>query len=493
MRCFIISTCLLLSGCIQGPDFKRPDFAGLFTKTFKHGSASSSAPPAVLPDEWWKLYHKQQLNSLVEEAIRSNADLQAAEARVKIARAVVGGRRADWFPKLNSTSSFGTQRFSASAFGANLPTEFGDLSSLLERDFYRSSLDLSYEVDLWGKVRRSVESGKAGQQSAQDTLSAQRLSLAAEVCRHYFLWQSLNEQAGILQQTLSLRHEAVALQSARLKKGLGPESDLARAKTECDFAEADLESVKRQRGSAANALAVLCGKSPASFHLHSDALPTEPPPIAAGMPSTLLQSRPDVRSAEHRLRAANAEIGVAKAEFFPAFSLLGTGGLDAVKSQDFLVWQNRVLSMGPSLTLPVFQGGRLRAGLQMAYVREEEAQAAYKQTIIEALREVEDALLDLKSYALWHRALLSAHQNAVTAADLSRLRHQKGLASYFEVVDAERTVLTARLLVSQAKGQRLNASVQLAKAIGGGWTGAGRPTAIVNEHQTATKSITPMP
>jgi multidrug efflux system outer membrane protein len=488
MRHFIIPTCLLLSACVQGPDYKRPVFAGLISKAFKHGSVSSSTPPAVLPDEWWKLYRRRQLNALVEEAIRGNADLKAAEARVKMARAVVGGQRAEWFPKLNSTSSFGTQRFSASAFGANLPSEFGDLSSLLERDYYRSSLDLSYEIDLWGKVRRNVEAAKAGEQSAEDTLTAHRLSLAAEVCRHYFLWQALNDQTGILQQTLGLRHEAVSLQATRLKKGLGPESDLARARTEHDLAEADLESVKRQRGSAANALAVLCGKSPASFSIQSDTIHAEPPPVSAGIPSTLLQSRPDVRSAEQQLRAANAEIGVAKAEFFPAFSLVGSGGLDAVKAQDFLKWQNRVLSIGPSVTLPVFQGGRLRAGLSAAYAREEEARAAYKQTIIEALREVEDALMDMKSYASWHRALLSAHRNAVAAADLARLRHQKGLASYFEVVDAERSALSTQLLVSQAQGQHINASVQLAKALGGGWTDSKRPTTNVSQHQSTNSN-----
>jgi outer membrane protein, multidrug efflux system len=482
MRCFAISTCLLLSACVQGPEFQQPRFAGLFTKKFKHQSASSTDQAILLPDEWWRLYCRKQLNSLVEEAIRSNADLQAAEARVKMARAVVGGRRADWFPKLNSTSTFGTQRFSASSFGANLPAEFGNDTSLLERDFYRSSLDLSYEIDLWGKVRRSVESARAGHQAAQDTLSAQRLSLAAEVCRHYFLWQSLDDQTEILKQTVSLRHEAVALQSTRLKKGLGPESDLARARTEYDFAKADLETVIRQRGCAANALAVLCGKSPARFDIQSDALAAEPPSVAAGLPSTLLRSRPDIRSAEQRLRAANAEIGVAKAEFFTALTLLGSGGLDAVKSQDFLNWQNRVLSIGPSLKLPVLEGGRLNANLEAAYAREEEARAAYKQTIIEALRETEDALLDLKSYTSWHGALLSAHQNAVTVADLARLRHQRWLASYFEVVDAERTVLTARLLVTQAQGQRMNASVQLAKAIGGGWTGEERPTAVVSRN-----------
>jgi multidrug efflux system outer membrane protein len=187
------------------------------------------------------------------------------------------------------------------------------------------------------------------------------------------------------------------------------------------------------------------------------------------MPSTLLQSRPDVSAAEAELMAASAGIGIAEASFFPSFKLTGSGGLEAVKGTDLLLWQNRVLSIGPSVSLPILHGGRLKAGLRAARARYDEALAKYKGTLLTALREVEDSLLDIQSFNTQRAALAAAQKSAAETSSLARLRHEKGLATYFEVVEADRTVLTTQLALTQLDGQRFVSSVLLAKALGGGW------------------------
>jgi multidrug efflux system outer membrane protein len=279
----------------------------------------------------------------------------------------------------------------------------------------------------------------------------------------------MDGQIKVLKETIALRDEALKLQKSRFDGGMANEMDVTRARAEHELARADLASFERQRGSTEHALAVLCGQSPSDFGVAADASLGSPPSFPADMPSTLLQSRPDIRSAEAQLQAASADIGIAKASFYPSFKLTGSAGLESVKSEDFLKWENRVLSIAPSVSIPVFEGGKLRANLRAAQSRYEEALANYKQTILKALREVEDALLDLQGFASQREATVAAMKAADETSRLARVRYDKGLASYFEVVEADRTVLTTKLVVAQLDGQRMVSSVLLAKAMGGGW------------------------
>jgi outer membrane protein, multidrug efflux system len=458
---------LILSACVQGTNYERPTLAGLFSKKFKH--ASSTPTKQSLPDEWWKSFGSSTLNGLVSKALSANQDLAAAKARVDTSRALIGLQRSQWFPQINSASSMSTQRLSESAFGANIPPQFGSVGDLVKRDNFRSALEMKYELDLWGRVKRSVEAAEANARSATDSLSAQRLIIAADVARHYFLIRSLDSQLKVLQETIALREEAQKLQQSRFDGGMANEMDVTRARTEVALAKADLEALTRQRGSTEHALAVLCGQSPSSFSVAVSDSIGSPPAISSGLPSKLLQSRPDIAAAEAKLQAASAEIGVSKAEFFPAFSLLGSAGLESVAARDFLSWENRVLNVGPSVSLPVLNGGRLKSNLAAAKSRYDEALATYQQTILGALREVEDALLDLQAYGRQHAAIDAAQKAADETARLARVRYDKGLASYFEVVEADRTVLGTKLTLSQLDGQRMVSSVLLAKALGGGW------------------------
>ena len=464
MRSILILPCVLAS-CVVGPAYQRPDSP--MPEKWKEGATTKNDQP--LPDEWWKLFGSSKLNGLVSQALNSNQDLAGARARVETARALIGVKRSEWFPQFGASGGAGIQRQSASSFGANLPPQFGSVTDMLDRENYKAALDMSYELDLWGRVKRAVEGAKASARAADESVMTQRLIIAAEVARNYFLLRSLDVQQKVVNETIALRIEALKLQQSRFDGGMANEMDVTRARTEHELTKADLAALERQRGSTEHALAVLCGQAPSSFRVAVEATLGAPPKIPAGMPSQLLASRPDVRAAEAELQAANAEIGVAQASFFPTFKLTGSAGLDSVTSKDFLEWENRVLSIGPSVTLPVFQGFKLKSNLRAAQSRYDEALAKYRQTILVALREVEDAMLDLQSLIRQRAAIEAAMKSADETSRLARVRYEKGLASYFEVVEADRTVLTTKLTLAQIDGQRSVSAVLLAKALGGGW------------------------
>ncbi len=454
----------MLSSCSVGPNFKLPEV--LMPSKWKNGGAASTADIPV-PGEWWKLFGSAELNRLEERAMENNQELRGALARVETARALVGTQQADWFPQLNMKDSMQYERLSQSSFGANLPP--GVALPKTQRRRFQNMLELGWEIDLWGRVRRNVESSKASQFAAMETLSARRLTLAAEVARLYFLTHSLDRQMQAVLGTQTWREEALKLQESRFKGGLANEMDVARARTELEFARNDLAALERQRGNAENALAVICGDIPSNFQISKVTSQPRPPKIPSGLPSTLLQRRPDIRAAEQKMREANAQVGVSVASFYPAFSIVGSGGLESIGAKHFYDQRSRIMSIGPSMTLPIFQGGKLRANLRASKATYEETLASYRQSILVALQEVEDSLLDARAYAKQGQALDAAIASAQETQRLAELRYQKGLASYFEVVDANRTVLSAKLLSAQVEGQRLMASVAMLKALGGGW------------------------
>ncbi len=451
-----------LTSCTVGPNFALPDVH--MPRKFKEGASTADIPA---PAEWWSLFRSSQLTRLVNQALENNQDLRGAQARVETARALIGVKRSDWFPQLSLNHGGKIERVSESSFSASLPPGFP--SPETERDSYRTTFDLGFEADVWGRVRRSVESARASEQASMDNLSAQRLTIAGEVGRNFFLLRSIDAQQHIIDDTIKLRQEALNLQDSRFKGGLANEMDVARSRTELELARNDRVALERQRGAAEHALAVLCGVLPSEFRVASNNALPSPPAVPAGLPSQLLQRRPDIRAAEQNLRAANAEIGVAEASFYPTFKLTGAAGFETVGTDMFADWQNRVLSIGPSISAPLFTGGRLKSNLAASKSRYEETLASYRQSILLALREVEDALLDLRAYARQRAAVNAALNSANDTSRLARLRYDKGLASYFEVVDADRTVLTTRLALAQLDGQRLISTVILLKALGGGW------------------------
>jgi multidrug efflux system outer membrane protein len=441
-----------------GPDFKLPGASG-----GSHWKETRDVAASHLPDAWWKLFDDAKLNQLVERSLAANNDLAAAKARVDTARALVGVDRARLFPTLDLAGSAGINRASANVLS--------NPSADLDAQHYRGSFNLAYDPDLWGRNKRLLEGSTAQAAASQALFDSQRLGLATEVARQYFVLRGLDAQQAVVQDTLISRKEALDLQKTKTDAGLTDGLATSRARTELELARNDLAIVERQRGSAEHALAVLCGTRPADFAVPVKVAEQALPNIRAELPAAVLFRRPDVRAAEQQLRAANARIGVAETAFYPNFSLLGAGGLESLKVSNFLAWESRILSLGASAVVPVFNAGANQATLAATRSTYDEALAGYRQTLLVALREVEDALVDLKGLAHSCSALEAALTSSKDTRQLSQERYNEGLTSYLEVVDADRTVLQTRLALSMVDAQQRITLAALAKALGGGWSG----------------------
>lgn len=460
-RTAVATASLALASCQLGPDFKLPGFGG--KPDWKETRATAGAS---VPDDWWKLYQDRDLDRVVDRALAANPDLAAAKARVATARALVGIDRARLFPLLGLNAGGTIARGSEDATYDRLPP---GLSIDLETRRYRGSFDLSYDLDLWGRNQRLIEAANARADAAAALHDAHRLGLATEVARQYFLLRGLDTQRAVLDATIASRRETLEIHESKARAGLTDGLTTSQARTELELARNDLAQVERQRGAAEHALAVLCGTQPAAFSLPARETRGALPALRTAPPAEVLARRPDVRAAEQDLRAANARIGVAEAAFYPSFTLGGSAGLESIEAATFLDWQNRVLSLGAGLTAPVFDGGGNRANFDAAVARRDEALATYRNTLLVALREVEDALSDVQGISRSREALDQALQSARETRDLAKERFDKGLASYLGVVDAERTVLRVELALAQADAQQRITLATLAKALGGGW------------------------
>ena len=446
-----------------GPDFQLPGASG---GTRWKESKSTVATP--LPDNWWRLFNDRELTRLVDRALAANNDLAAAKARVETSRALVGLDRAKLFPTLDLTGSAGINRSSADAMEANMPP---GANVPIEQQRYRSTFDLAYDLDLWGRNKRAIEASSAQAAAAEALLDSQRLGIATEVARQYFLLRGLDAQTAVLHSTIKSRQAALDIQKSRTEAGLEDGLATSRSRTEVELANNDLSLVQRQRGSAEHALAVLCGTVPSGFSISQRSPESTLPDIRPGLPAQVLNRRPDVRAAEQNLRAACAEIGIAETAFYPNFSLTASGGFESIDVARFLDWENRVLSLGSGIAAPIFRGGANKANYQAARSRYDEALAAYRQSLLIALREVEDALVDLKGLAKSRAALESALKSSRETNTLAQERYDKGITNYFEVVDAERGVLQIQLSLSQLHADQRITLAALAKALGGGWSG----------------------
>lgn len=462
-RLFILPAALLLGSCMVGPNFQLPSASGGVK-----WKESKSTAGTHLPDKWWSLFNDRELDRLVDRALAANNDLAAGKARVDTARALVGVDQAKLFPTLDLTGSGSNSRSSADVLRGNLPP---GASVDLQSQRYRSTFDLAYDPDLWGRNKRAIEASSAQAAAAEALLDSQRLGIAAEVARQYFLLRGLDSQYSVLKSTLSSRQDSLDIQKARADAGLTDGLATSRARTEVELANNDLGIVERQRGAAENALAVICGTRPSDIAIARREMNPSLPTIRPGLPAAVLFRRPDVRAAEQELRAANARIGIAESSFYPNFALSAGGGFESTDISQFLNWQNRILSIGAGVAAPIIDGGTNKANYQAALSRYEEALAGYRQSLLIALRDVEDALVDLKGLAKSRAALELAVTSSQETLTLSKERFDKGLTSYFEVVDAERGVLQIQLALRQIEAQQRITLAALAKALGGGWNG----------------------
>jgi len=448
-----------------GPDYRQPTnsipatykAAGL--GSWKQGQPLDNVPKGM----WWEIFDDTNLNALELQALQANQGLKAAIASVDQSRATARVARSELLPTLNLEPSYNRQRYSP-----NTQPSFGGITA----NTFSVPLDLSYEIDLWGRVRRSFESARADAQASLADYYNVLLTLQSDVAQNYFALQSLDAERATVAATVELRQEQVKLVRSRYEGGIGSQLEVAQAETELATTEADAASLAQRRAELENALAILVGRNPSDFHLPAQSTETwapQPPEIPAGLPADLLERRPDVAAAERQLASVNAKIGVAKAAFFPVLTLTGSGGYVSADVDTLFTWSGRTWSFGPSLSLPVFAGGRNRANYQRSKSAYQEAVALYRQQVLLAFGDVEDSLAGIRHLADQSAAQQRAVASSRRAADLADDRYRSGIVSYIEVVDADRDTLSAERANAQLAGLRLIASVQLIKALGGGW------------------------
>jgi len=450
-----------------GPDYQRPvSSMPSAYKAAELGAWKEGQPLDRVPKgNWWELFQDPGLNELEARATQSNQNLKAAVARVSQARASARVARADLLPALSLDPRFVRQRYSP-----NQDPSFGNITA----NTFSVPLDLSYEIDLWGRVRRGFESARAEAQASLADFYSVLLALQADVAQNYFALRSLDAEVSTVTRTVDLRKEQARLVRSRFEGGIGSDLDVARAETELATTEAEAASLAQRRSQLENALAILAGIDPSIFQLTALPAPNdwnpEPPDIPAGLPADLLERRPDVAEAERQLASANARIGVAKGAFFPVLSLTASGGYLGGDVQTLFNWDSRVWSIGPSLSLPIFAGGRNRANYRRAKAALEESVAHYRQQVLIAFGDVENSLAGIRHLAVQSAAQQRAVANSHRAAGLAEDRYRSGIVGYLDVVDADREALQAQRAAAQLAGQRLIAACQLIKALGGGWT-----------------------
>jgi len=442
--------CLALAGCSVGPDYRRPTLAV---------PATYSAPGAgdgKLDPTWWRLFGDDTLSSLEQRALAGNPGLAAALARVAQARAVSAQAAGGQYP---------TVTLGATLTRSRNPLTGGTPTTSLVMPF-----DLSYELDVWGRVRRTVEASRAQALASADNHGVALLTLTSNVATTYFTLRSLDSQSAVLASSVDSFRKQLALTRIKHDASLVGPPDVLQAQTQLDATLAQQAETQRQRIDAAHTLAILIGQPPSMLALPPSPLAGAPPLVPAGLPSTLLRRRPDVVAGEQAVVAASASIGAARASLYPTFSLTASAGIASDALTGPLGWANRVWSIGGGLLAPIFDGGKLRAQVEQTKGAYDEALANYRTAMLQALADVENGLTDIghlqDSGAAYRRAADAARENL----RLTQLQYDQGLIDYLSVLDAQRTWLGDELLAAQTLGQRYVSTVLLVKALGGGWT-----------------------
>ncbi len=459
----------LVLGCTAvGPNYARPKQA--IPNAFKESGPWKEAVPQDLlaRGDWWEIFNDPALNDLELQAQKTNLGLQAAAARVQQAQAVAGISGSFLYPELNFNPS--ATRYAVSKTRPDQPSKQPGNVAYDINDF-RVPLYASYEVDVWGKIRRLTEAADAQAKANLAAYYTVLLTLEGDIAQTYFLIRASDEDLRILRENIALRKHARDLVAARTKGGLSSELDLARVQTELSFTQADAQAATKRRAELAYTLAVLVGVQPEQFHIDERPFDLKAPAIPVGLPSDLLQRRPDIAEAERRLAARNAEIGVAKAAYFPSIRLTGAVGVESFDASDLFNQSSRIWAMGASLWQPVFNAGRIGFDVDRAKAAYAENLAVYRDRILRAFQEVESSLAGLRILDEQAQYQATALENADKATQMATARYNRGLVALIDVIDAQRTSLLAQRLALQVLNTQMLTTVALIKALGGGWSG----------------------
>ena len=454
-----LTATFLLAGCTLGPDYVRPA-STLPEQTLETSSEARAQAP--INQAWWTLFNDASLNNLVAQALAANQDLQAAIARLEAAEAAAREAGAELYPAIGASANGSRNRISGE-------TASGKATGPQTYNNRRAALSLSYEVDLWGRIRRSNEAARAEALASQFGRDSIQLALIGQVANEYLALRSLDAQLQVTEQTLESRRQSLKIVQARLDAGSTSALELAQAESVLSGAQAQLNQLKRQRALSENQLGLLTGQP--GLKLAADTLEhlPLPPTPPAGLPSSLLEARPDVRQAEEKLVAANARIGVAKAAYFPTIGLTGLYGGESMALSNLFSGGATIWSAALGLSMPIFDAGRTGARIDQASALQKENLAIYRKAVQSAFREVNDALASLREYAEEEEAFKAQVAASQRALNLAQMRYEAGYSGYFDLLDSQRTLNNAQLLYLATRKNRLAAAVDLFKALGGGW------------------------
>ena len=459
---------IALAGCAVGPKYNRP--TAEVPATYKEAGDWKTAQPndQNLGGSWWEIFQDPQLNNLEEQINVSNQNLKAAEAVYTQSRALLRYDRAAYYPSISGGASATRNRISN-----NRPPSF--VTDGRTFSDFQIPLELSYELDVWGRVRKTVEAQRGQAQASAADLATVNLSLHSQLAMFYFQARSLDAQEQLLNSTVEQDEQALELTESRFKGGIASEVEVQQASTQLETTRAQAIDVGVLRAQFEHAIATLIGKPASSFTLPPLPLTSPPPAIPPQLPSELLERRPDIAAAERRMASANAQIGVAKAAYYPTFSFNAVGGFESGVITTLLSGPSIFWSAGPSAVAPIFDGGRRRANLDQAIAAYDETVANYRQTVLTGFQQVEDnlaALRILEKEAVTQQRAVVASQKSL---DLSLTRYRGGITSYLEVTTAQSAALVDEVTAVNILGRRLTSAVLLMQALGGGWDRSALP------------------
>ena len=460
---------LSIAGCAVGPKYNRP--AVEVPPAYKEAGDWKPAQPNEqnLGGAWWQTFQDQQLNALEDQINVSNQNLKAAEAQYTQSRAMLRYYRADYYPSINAGAAATRNRISDNRPPGHLITNGATYND------YQIPVELSYELDVWGRVRKTVESQRGQAQASAADVATVNLSLHAQLALFYFQARSLDAQEQLLNSTVAQYEQAYQLTDSRFKGGLASEVEVQQASTQLETTRAQAIDVGVLRAQYEHAIATLIGKPASSFHLSPLPLTSPPPLIPLELPSALLERRPDIAAAERRMAAANAQIGVAKAAYYPNISLGATGGFESGVITTLLSGPSIIWSAGASAIAPIFDAGRRRASTDQAIAAYDQTVANYRETVLTGFQQVEDNLAALrileKEADTQQRAVVASQKSL----ELSLTRYRGGITSYLEVTTAQSAALADEVAAVNILGRRMTSAVLLIQALGGGWDRSALP------------------
>jgi outer membrane protein, multidrug efflux system len=472
----IASAVLLLlgSGCTVGPNYQKPDFPvpSIWNQAQEKGIDTRSAKFT----HWWTAFNDTFLNSLVERAVRSNLDLRLADARVREARASRVSVSAGAWPTIGTSSSYSRNRSSENTL--SLPPQGNGVPSPslgrgdLENDLFQTGFDASWEIDVFGGVRRSVEAADANIEASVEDRRATIVTLLGDVAKNYIDLRGFQRRIAVARSNLKSQQDTLDLTTVRYKAGMASYLDVVQAQAQVNTTAAQIPTLESSLKQATHRLGVLLGLEPGALlaELSTEvAIPALPPEVLVGLPSELIKRRPDIRRAERQLAAASAQVGAAMVDLFPKFSLTGSVGLQSISASDWFTSGSRFWSVGPTMSWPIFDAGKIRANIEVRNAQQEQALRQYEKAILSALEDVENSLVNYSQEQARHRSLVEAVAANRQAVEMANELYLKGLQDFLNVLDTQRSLFAAESDLAQSEATMASNLVALYKALGGGW------------------------